>query len=318
MRCFDVFNGDADGICALRQLRLAERLRATLVTGLKRDIELLKDVPAQRGDRVTVLDISLDRNRAGLEALLERGARVLYFDHHFAGPIPAHPGLVAVIDESAATCTSMLVDRHLRGRFRAWAVAGAFGDNLPEQARELARTLGLDAKGIERLRALGESLNYNAYGETAADVLVAPADLYRAASRYGDPFAFAQREPLVGKLTKARVSDLRHALSSCPARSSACADAYVLPDAPWSRRVSGTFANRLSLSAPHRAHAVLAPAAGGYVVSVRSPRGKALSAADFCRRFPSGGGRSLAAGIDRLEPGRLDGFLDEFSHAWRG
>lgn len=317
MRFFDVFNGDADGICALRQLRLAEPAEATLFTGLKRDIELLKDVPAQRGDRVTVLDISLDRNREALAALLERGAQVRYFDHHFAGPIPAHPGLAATIDESGAMCTSELVDRHLLGRFRPWAVVGAFGDNLPERALDLARALGLDEERIELLRELGASLNYNAYGETEADVLVPPADVYRTVSRYADPFELVANEPLIARLTKERVIDLQRALASRPVRATAGANAYVLPDAPWSRRVSGTFANRLSLSDPQSAHAVLTPAAGGgYSVSVRAPRGRGLSAAEFCRRFASGGGRALAAGIDRLEPARLDGFLDEFAVAW--
>jgi len=36
MAYYDVFNGDADGICALHQLRLAEPREATLVTGVKR------------------------------------------------------------------------------------------------------------------------------------------------------------------------------------------------------------------------------------------------------------------------------------------
>ena len=41
-RAIDVFNGDADGLCALHQLRLAEPLAdAQLVTGVKRDIALL-------------------------------------------------------------------------------------------------------------------------------------------------------------------------------------------------------------------------------------------------------------------------------------
>ena len=62
----DVFNGDADGICALHQLRLAAPRESRLVTGAKRDIELLARVVAQPGDSVTVLDVSLDRNRAGL------------------------------------------------------------------------------------------------------------------------------------------------------------------------------------------------------------------------------------------------------------
>jgi len=38
MKYIDVFNGDADGICALHQLRLAEPVESTLVTGVKRDI----------------------------------------------------------------------------------------------------------------------------------------------------------------------------------------------------------------------------------------------------------------------------------------
>ena len=41
-----VFNGDADGLCALQQLRLASPRGAggeTLVTGVKRDIALLED-----------------------------------------------------------------------------------------------------------------------------------------------------------------------------------------------------------------------------------------------------------------------------------
>ena len=62
MRYFDVFNGDADGICALHQLRLADPVDSQLVTGLKRDIELLKTVPARDGDVVTVLDLSLDQS----------------------------------------------------------------------------------------------------------------------------------------------------------------------------------------------------------------------------------------------------------------
>ena len=50
MRQIDVFNGDADGICALLQLRKAEPRDATLVTGVKRDINLLAKVDAGAGD----------------------------------------------------------------------------------------------------------------------------------------------------------------------------------------------------------------------------------------------------------------------------
>src|SRR4029079_17925852 len=139
MRYFDVFNGDADGICALHQLRLADPLDATLVTGLKRDIALLKSVPAQDGDMVTVLDISLDRNRDALEAMLARGVVVHYFDHHYSGSVPANPLLTAHLDDTGLTCTSALVNRYLGGRFAIWAAVGAFGDAFDEAALEIAK-----------------------------------------------------------------------------------------------------------------------------------------------------------------------------------
>jgi hypothetical protein len=82
--------------------------------------------------------VSLDVNRAGLLALLDAGVSVRYFDHHFAGDIPAHPNLDAHIDLDAKVCTSIIVDRYLEGRFRPWAAVGAFGDSLREQGRALA------------------------------------------------------------------------------------------------------------------------------------------------------------------------------------
>lgn len=317
MRYFDVFNGDADGICALHQLRLADPLDSELVTGLKRDIALLDSVPARSGDVVTVLDVSLDRNRAGLLALLDRGVHVRYFDHHYAGEIPRHADLEAAIDDSRAMCTSALIDRHLGGRFRAWGVVGAFGDEVPEVAIELAKPLALDAERLVRLRELGASLNYNAYGASPADVMVHPRELYRIVSHYEDPFELIAREPLVERLAEQRRADVERALALSPAAASDAADAYVLPDASWSRRVIGTFANRLAAQAPQRAHAVLAPLDGsGYVVSVRAPRSARTSAAEFCRRYASGGGRAAAGGIDRVEGANVGSFLEEFAQAW--
>ena len=104
MRQIDVFNGDADGLCALHQLRLAEPADAELVTGLKRDIELLARVRADADCEITVLDISLDRNRAALERLLGEGARLRWFDHHYAGHAPTHPRLELHIDPAPSVC----------------------------------------------------------------------------------------------------------------------------------------------------------------------------------------------------------------------
>ncbi len=310
MKYFDVFNGDADGICALHQLRLADPQHAELVTGVKRDIELLQRVAATAGDRVTVLDVSLERNRGALLRLLDRGVKVRYFDHHSAGELPSHPGLETFIDQAGGVCTSMLVDRYLEGRYRIWAVVAAFGDQLPESALRLGAGLALGAPQLQVLRALGENLNYNAYGETEADLLVPPAELFRVVSRFADPFLLSAEEPLVRRLSGQRAADMDQALRVAPYRSAPSFDAFMLPDEAWSRRVSGSFANHLARTDPGRAHAVLTPSSrGGYSVSVRAPAAGGIFAADVCRRFPTGGGRREAGGIDRLEPRRLDEFL---------
>ncbi|MBN3821604.1 acetyltransferase, partial [Paraburkholderia sp. Se-20369] len=125
------FNGDADGLCALQQLRLAEGVRGTLVTGVKRDIRLLERIDARAGDRVTVLDVSHDQNRDACARLLRDGVTVRYFDHHFAGALPGDARFDAYIDTAADVCTSALVNRYLGGRHVRWAIVAAFGDELP-------------------------------------------------------------------------------------------------------------------------------------------------------------------------------------------
>ena len=51
-------------------------------------------------------------------------------DHHYAGTIPKHKNLTTLIDTSSNTCTSLLINQHLKGQFIDWAIVGAFGDNL--------------------------------------------------------------------------------------------------------------------------------------------------------------------------------------------
>jgi hypothetical protein len=311
---YDIFNGDADGLCALVQLRLAEPRDATLVTGVKRDIQLLGRVPAAAGDRLTVLDISLDSNRDALREALAQGAVVRWFDHHFAGEVPIHPDLQADIDPAADVCTSLLVDRAMGGRFRTWAVAAAFGDNLREAAARAAVEAGLPAEKTARLRELGEVLNYNAYGDTLADLLVPPADLFRALLASGDPFAFIDGSPIFKDLRAGYRQDMARCEGVAPVRETAAGAVFVLPDAPWARRVSGVMANDVASCHRSRAHAILtAKTDGGYLVSVRAPKDRPSGADTLCRGFPSGGGRRAAAGINHLPEEALEEFLRRFA-----
>jgi len=317
-KSYDIFNGDADGLCALHQLRLEEPCAAELVTGVKRDIRLLERIAAMPGDQLTVLDISMKSNAAGLARALASGARVRYFDHHIAGEIPAHPALDAHIDTSPHVCTSLIVDRHIGARHRLWAVVAAFGDNLVTSAVAAAQPLALDHTELARLHELGECLNYNAYGESVDDLHYHPADLYRTLSRYRDPRHFMFDEPVFTVLRGAYAEDLYRAGELAPLHEGENAAVYVLPEAAWSRRVNGLFGNRLAQAHPKRAHAVLVTKAGGFVVSVRAPLLHPAGAGALCEQFESGGGREGAGGITSLPESELDRFIAAFDRAYGG
>ena len=313
---YDVFNGDADGICALHQLRLESPRASELITGVKREIALVERVNAAAGDEITVLDVSFARNAAAVAAALAAGAKVRYFDHHYAGELPAHPHLEAVIDTGADVCTSLLVDRVLDGRRRVWAVVAAFGDNLGESARRASLPLRLAPHGLAQLQELGECINYNAYGDSVDDLNYHPADLYQAISAYEDPFAFMVGEPVFDILRQSRADDLYLANEIVPERADDKTAVYVLPNESWSRRVNGTFANQLAGRHPARAHAILTWCEGGFSASVRAPVEAPRGADALCRQFASGGGRAGAAGIDFLPQGELGRFADAFAKAY--
>lgn len=311
MAHFDVFNGDADGICALHQLRLSDPRESTLVTGVKRDINLLRRVQAGKGDSVTVLDISLDKNRDDLQRLLEAGADVEYFDHHFAGEIPQSSNLSTQIDTAGDVCTGLLVSRHLEHQFLPWAVTALFGDNLHDAARETASPLGLDDSALGQLERLGTLLNYNGYGSALEDLYFAPDDLYRKVRPYSDPFEFIASDDTFQSLSDGFESDMQKARAIEPTLQTERCAAFVFPCESFSRRVSGVYSNQLARDNPGRAHALasLLPS-GEYLVSVRAPLETKSGADELCRQFPTGGGRKAAAGINQLPGDQLQAFLD--------
>ncbi|MEP7155254.1 MAG: hypothetical protein ABI905_05745 [Betaproteobacteria bacterium] len=317
-RIWDVFNVDADGLLARHQFRLAHpepMENVTLVTGVKRDIALLARVVAALaatdavadGWKIHVFDISFDRNADAVHSLLAAGAHIDYFDHHRAGLMQDHPQLHARIDESPVSCSSLLVDRHCEGVHRQWAIAAAFGDNLSAIAQAMAREAGLAPVQAAQLQKLGECLNYNAYGDSVSDLHYDPAHLAAQLQPYADPFKFIDNEEIVSRLHAGYESDMAEACDVAATHESLRAAVYRLPDAAWSRRVSGAFANHLVHAFPQRAHAVItADAAQRMTVSIRAPQHSPRDAATIATRFPGGGGRAAAAGIEAFEPGRLD------------
>jgi hypothetical protein len=310
----DVFNGDADGICALVQLRLAKPADSKLVTGTKREIQLLDKLTVSNNDEVTVLDISLEKNHTGLERILKLGANVFYVDHHRPGEIPEHPNLKTLINTDANICTSLLVNEFLHGKYLAWAVTAAFGDNLIESAEQTAIPLSLSETELKQLKDLGTYINYNGYGSSISDLHFAPDQLYRELVGYASPFQFIHDNRLIyEKLMTGYTSDMANAQEIKPEYNSAAIGVYVLPDEAWARRVSGVFGNELANQWPARAHAVLNyNAQGGFQVSVRAPLTNKSGADELCSSFPTGGGRKSAAGINHLPVDQLSVFTAAF------
>jgi hypothetical protein len=286
---------------------------------------------------VTILDISFDKNRAGVVDALAKGCSVLYVDHHFAGEVPESPLLTKRIDEDPGINTALLVNAHLGGKQPLWAVVGAFGDNVAEPAKKLAKEAGLSDEETALLDRLGICMNYNGYGEDPGarvqtivadfscysclpgpaeeDLHFTPAELYRLAVAHPNPLTFA-KSPAFEVLSKGYDEDMGKAASLQPFKATSAAACFMLPDEKWARRVSGVYSNDLATDNPSRAHAVISPnPSGGYLVSVRAPLDRlktAPPAQELVRKFPTGGGRAAAAGINNLPENMLDDFVAAF------
>ena len=315
----DVFNGDADGICALLQLRLLTPCDAQLVTGIKRDINLLGNVHAKQGDKITVLDISFAKNHHDVLRLLAKGADIFYVDHHLITKIPEHPKLTTCINTDSNVCTSLLMNQHLKGAFYQWAVVGAFGDNMSLAVIKATDGFDLNDTELFQLKTLGVCINYNAYGRTVDDLHIAPDALYQLLLSYSSPFDFMTDNPeLYQQLVTRYDKDMAFAEKISAQYADEQVALYQFPDAPWSRRVNGVFANQLANQFPNRAHAIVSFDAQNnhYQVSVRSPLNHKWGADELCSTFPNGGGRKSAAGINNLNEADLPVFIQRFKEKY--
>jgi len=311
---YDIFNGDADGIFALHQYRLANPQPGNrLITGVKRDIRLLSHIDNPENCRLNVFDISLDSNRSALMQLLHQQNSVLYFDHHYAGTIPDSPLLQTHIDPSPETCTSLIVNKTLDGKHYLWAICGAFGDNLHAVAGRYAKAQNLTKEQTDQLQELGELFNYNGYGETLADLHFHPRDLFTAVTPYTSPFDFMATSKELRTLRMGYHEDLALAMQVKEMKTPGKNRVYAFPDTSWARRVTGVYSNLRAREDTGAAHAVISENDDRSVrISVRAPLDDRRDADTLCKQFPSGGGRAAAAGINSLPADQLERFLEKF------
>ncbi|MBL4941216.1 MAG: DHH family phosphoesterase [Colwellia sp.] len=317
---YDVFNGDADGIIALLQLRLSQAKPypqdSILITGVKRDISLLKNVDVNQATSVTVLDISLDKNNEALVNLLEKEVQVFYVDHHRADDIPQSDFLTSLIDTDANICTSLLVNKYLNGELVYWAIAAAFGDNMNVSAQTLAERENLSTAQQGLLKELGIYINYNGYGRSVEDLHFHPAQLLEKLSSYSDPFDLIDdTDSIFHQLKAAYLADMAKAKNAVVLVENKQLTAVQLADESWARRVSGVFGNELANASPDKAHVVVTINKSAdnseetYTISLRAPLNNKQGAAELCTSFPTGGGRAAAAGINALPAEMLGDFF---------
>jgi hypothetical protein len=315
----DAFNGDADGLCALVQLRRNNPVASTLITGIKRDINLLKRIENGANTYITVLDISFEKNARDVERLLQAGAEISYVDHHQTGVITRHPNLKTDINLSADTCTSLIVDAQLKGKYRAWAITAAFGDNLADKAMTLGSETGFNLDELALLKELGTYLNYNGYGASLDDLFFDPAILYQRLVKFDSPLEFIEQDPEIFTTLKTGYHHDMEKAEACPIiYATDSATVIELPNEKWARRVSGVLGNDLANRNPDKAHAIITDKGDStYLVSVRAPLTRKSGADTLVSQFPTGGGRKAAAGINALPKQLLTAFIEEFERTYQ-
>ena len=316
MTNYDVFNGDTDGIFAWHQLRLAFPLNTIKISGVKRDVNLLRHVNPQKGDVVTVLDISHAKNRKDVLRILKTGATIEYFDHHDPAELIDDSNITYHIDTDPHMTTGRVVDSHVDNKNHIWSIATAFGDNHFDLALEMAITEGLDAEQTKLLKEIGLSINYNSYGKTENDLFFRIHDVVSMVEDCGqDVFNIAKHEIFL-KLLNNFNSDMSTASCQEPYSINEKGVIYIFPDEPWSHRILGAFSNHLVNLNKNSACAIaVLNSDHTYRISVRSSLNKPYGAGNLCKIF-RGGGREKAGGIDDLKESDLPKFKEQFERAF--
>lgn len=316
MTSFDIFNGDADGLCGITQLRLANPKHSTCITGVKRNNILLNDARLSANSQLTVVDISLHSNLRGLTRALDQECSVEWFDHHHPGVIPKHRNLVTHIDTDPHVCSSLIINKLLNNRFARWAIVAAFGDNLEESAYSLAATCDTPEVTIDVLKDLGVCINYNSYGACIEDLHYHPETLYNIMQEFDEPMNLVAETDILPTLKAHYEADLTSARNTPIKAINDYVAIAILPNTKWARRISGIYANTLSNRFPDRAHAILIEKSDGYTVSIRAPKANPVNAQMVALKFETGGGRHTAAGIQHFTADQTNKLVHELTQQY--
>ena len=315
MKYYDFFNGDADGIISLHQFRLQFPRKSELFTGVKRDVKLLRHAVDIKNATLTVFDISLLSNSDYIDGILKNNNKVSWFDHHEPGDTNLGDNFSIRVDAEPNCCTNILVDKYIDGLHRPWTICGAYGDNLHEQAEKLNPCFSEMA--MLQLKEIGETLNYNGYGNKESDLTVHPKDVYLDIQKYRSPFQYRKLSEIYNKINTQMKSDEEELNSSEILYTSETGNVILLPDTKASIRYSGIYSNKQTTDNPNKAFAILTNInEDTYRISIRSPKNNPVGASKLALSFQTGGGREKAAGINELPKTELKIFIEKFEETY--
>jgi len=315
MKYYDFFNGDADGIISLHQYRMHYPKDSILYTGVKRDVELLRHCTKIENSKFTIFDISLLSNKVHVDIILSNGNTIRWFDHHEPGNKELGENFEIFVNADPNCCTNILVDKYVDGLYRPWTICGAYGDNLHEQADKLNPNFSKDS--MLKLKEVGETLNYNGYGNTESDLTIHPKDVYLDIKNYESPFEYRTKSEVYNKIFTQMKSDESELSSSEILHESETGKVILLPNTKASIRFSGIYSNKQTTDNSDKAFAILTEInEDNYRVSIRSPKNNPYGASTLALSFPTGGGREKAAGINELPKVELKKFVEKFEEVY--
>lgn len=311
MNYYDLFNGDADGLCSLHQYRLHFPRDTHVISGLKRDVQLLRHVTEHHDSYITVFDVSHKSNIEYIEPTMSRNNKITWFDHHEAGMYSASVFFRMNLDTSPTTCTSLIVDDYIGGTHRAWALVGMYGDNLDSEIDQ--HNPGFSKTQLEILKTLGRTLNYNGYGVEESDLTMPPDMVYHDMKQYESPFDYYEQSTSFSIIHDQMLVDQQQLSQSEIVHESNTGKVILLPDSKSSARYSGVYSNQLVNDNPDQAFVVLTTLdQDTYRVSIRAPKTTPYGASKLASQFDTGGGREKAAGINQLNKHQLPDLIEKF------
>jgi hypothetical protein len=190
-----------------------------------------------------------------------------------------------------------------------------YGDNLHEQADKFNPCF--DEITMSKLKEVGETLNYNGYGNEELDLTAHPKDVYIDLKEYESPFEYRIKSETYNKIHTHMKSDEAELSSSEILHESETGKVILLPNTRASIRYSGIYSNQQTTDSPDEAFAILTSVGGGnYRISIRSPKTNPYGASKLALQFPTGGGREKAAGVNELPKSELNNFIEKFEEVY--